>query len=73
MDIKRMAPGALVAAFLVVATAIFVVYSFVITPYMDSGVPEQGYRRPVQDQTAPKLTNEKEPALQKSNVPPAGK
>jgi hypothetical protein len=73
MDIKRMSPGALLAAFLLVAAAIFVIYSVVITPYMDSGVSEQGYRRPIQDQASPKLKDEKEPPLQKSNVPPPGK
>ena len=71
---KKMSPAALVVTFIGIVTAGFMVWSFIITPWMDSGLPEQGYRRPIQDQTPPKLRNdEKESPLQKSNVPPPAK
>jgi hypothetical protein len=66
---KRWSPGALAALVLVLITIGFVVYSAVITPRMDSGVPEQGYRPPIQDIGPPPAS--KQPPLQKSNVPPA--
>jgi hypothetical protein len=63
-------PASLVAFFLLAVTLIFIVYSMVITPRMDSGVPEQGYRPPIQDQgPAPEP---KQKPFEKSNVPPAG-
>jgi hypothetical protein len=57
------------AVALAVIAGIFVVYSMVITPRMDSGVPEMGYRPPIQDQATP---SEIKQPLQKSNVPPPG-
>lgn len=50
----------------------FFVYSMVITPSMNSGVQQQGYRRPIQD-LGPSPNNDdngKQRPLQKSNVPP---
>jgi len=57
------------AVVLAVVAGIFVVYSMVITPRMDSGVPKMGYRPPIQDQVTP---SEVKQPLQKSNVPPSG-
>ena len=57
------------AVLLAVVASVFVVYSVVITPRMDSGVPQMGYRPPIQDQTTP---SEIKQPLQKSNVPPSG-
>jgi hypothetical protein len=55
---------------LALVAGIFIVYSLVITPRMDSGVPEQGYRRPIQDN--PSSPEPKAKPFEKSNVPPAG-
>jgi hypothetical protein len=68
---NRMRPGTLAALIVAVAAAAFLVWSAVITPRMDSGVPEQGYRRPIQDEPATEKTQQK-PPLTDSNVPPAG-
>jgi hypothetical protein len=57
------------AIILFVVAAGFFVYSMVITPRMDSGVQQQGYRRPIQDLTPPKEKDKNAP-LQNSNVPP---
>ena len=57
-----------VAVLLFVIAAAFFIYSMMITPRMDSGLSEQGYRPPIQDQ-APEPKSK--PSLQKSNVPPA--
>jgi len=66
----RISPASWVAVLLLAATFVFVIYSMVITPRMDSGVPEQGYRPPIQDQgPAPGL---KQKPFERSNVPPAG-
>jgi hypothetical protein len=69
---RRMSSAAWVAVFLLAATLVFVMYSIIITPRMDSGVPEQGYRRPIQD-LPPNAEPKKEEPLQNSNVPPAGR
>jgi hypothetical protein len=55
---------------LFVVAAAFLIYGMIITPWMDSGVSEQGYRRPIQDQPAQQETPTK-PPLTDSNVPPA--
>jgi hypothetical protein len=68
---NRMRPGTLAALILAVAVAAFLVWSVVITPRMDSGVTEQGYRRPIQDEPATEK-NQQKPPLTDSNVPPAG-
>ena len=54
------------AALLAVASALLI-YGLVITPQMDSGVAEQGYRPP--DKTKAPPREQKQP-LQESNVPP---
>jgi hypothetical protein len=54
---------------LAVVAGIFVVYSIVLTPRMDRGVSQMGYRPPIQDQATP---SEIKQPLQKSNVPPPG-
>jgi hypothetical protein len=64
-------PASLFAIFLLAVTLVFIVYSLVITPRMDSGVPEQGYRPPIQDQ-GPSPESKQQP-FEKSNVPPAGR
>jgi hypothetical protein len=65
-----MRTGTILAVVLFAVASLFFVYSMVITPRMDSGVPEQGYRRPIQDQPAHPDT-QKKPPLVESNVPPA--
>jgi hypothetical protein len=70
MMTKR-SPASLVAVFLLAITLGFVVYSLVITPRMDSSVPEQGYRPFIQDQ-GPAPESKQQP-FEKSNVPPAGR
>ena len=65
-----MRQATILAIVLFAAAAGFMIYGMVITPRMDSGVPEMGYRPPIQDQTTP---SEIKQPLQKSNVPPAGK
>ena len=64
-----MRAGSALAAILFAIAAVFLIYSLVITPRMDSGVEGQGYRPPVQDLTPPK-NQDKQPPLQNSNVPP---
>jgi hypothetical protein len=59
-----------VAVLLFAVASVFLVYSMVITPRMDSGVAEQGYRKPIQD-TPPSPEAKKPPSVD-SNVPPAG-
>ena len=65
-----MRTGTLLAVLLFAIAAVFFVYSMVITPRMDSGVREQGYRPPIQELAPPK---EQKPPLVDSNVPPATK
>ena len=64
-------PASLVAGFLLAIALVFIFYSLVITPRMDSGVSEQGYRRPIQDQGPAPETKQK--PFEKSNVPPASR
>jgi hypothetical protein len=66
---NRLRPGTLAAILVAIAAAAFLLYSAVITPRMDSGLPEQGYRPPIQEQPA---TEKPKPPLQDTNVPPAG-
>jgi hypothetical protein len=66
----RMRPASWLVVFLVTAAAAFTIYSMVITPRLDSGVPEQGYRPPIQDN--PSAPTPKSKPFEKSNVPPAG-
>jgi hypothetical protein len=67
---NRIRPATLAVLVLVLAAAGFLVWSAVITPRMDSGVPEQGYRRPIQDEPATQKQEKKAPLVD-SNVPPA--
>ena len=64
-----MKSGTIAAVILAALALIFIIYSGMFTPRMNSGVPEQGYRPPIQDQ---KATEPKQPPLQDTNVPPAG-
>jgi hypothetical protein len=65
-----MRPGTVAALILAIAVGGILIYSAVITPRMDSGVPEEGYRPPIQD--LPAGEKQKPPPLVDSNVPPAG-
>jgi hypothetical protein len=66
-----MRTASLIAVCLFLVAAALVVYSMAITPQMDSGVEQQGYRRPIQDMATPKEKDENAP-LQEIERPASG-